>query len=170
MVRIAFALLFLVAAARAEENPGAQAHFENGRALYRLHKFEDAVREFNLGYAQLPLPEFLLDIGLAYRGLGDLPRARDAYRRFLDEAPQDHPRRKAAAAMLADLERAIVLVKPSAPPAPSQQSPPPQKRTGLIAALISVGVVVLVGAVVGIYFASSPRDPTPSLGETVFHF
>ncbi len=170
MARVAFAILFLVAAARAEENPGAQSHFENGRALYRLHKYEDAVREFNLGYAQLPLPEFLLDIGLAYRGLGDLPHARDAYRRFLDEAPQDHPRRKAAAAMLADLERAIALVKPNAPPqspAPPQTAP---RRTGLIAALVSVGVVVLVGATVGIYFAASPRDPTPSLGETVFHF
>jgi tetratricopeptide (TPR) repeat protein len=74
----------------------AKNHFEAGRALYYLGNYAEAIREFSAGYELTRKPEFLINLGQAYRKLEDLPRAAEMYQRFLDTAPPTAPEREQA--------------------------------------------------------------------------
>jgi tetratricopeptide (TPR) repeat protein len=179
-VRLAIALLLVTATARADgDDKLARAHFLAGRALYDAGSYQDAVREFWAGYKASPLPQFLVNLGQAYRKLDDLPHARAMYARFLKEAPADAPERpqvqkllervdgeiSARAAPPVDTETsASVKAQPS--PAPIAQRAPPSPAPLLVVErpaekptktkwqrywwLVPVGGVVVAGVVVGL--------------------
>lgn len=76
----------------------AEAHRARGKALYETQHFEEAVTEFSRGYALVPWPVFLFNLGQARRQLGDC-RAVFAFRRFLSDIEArspDDPARLAA--------------------------------------------------------------------------
>jgi tetratricopeptide (TPR) repeat protein len=172
-VRALFILLALSAPALAEDDPltSARTHFEAGRALYRVGNYPDALREFQLGYKLSPRPLFLINIGQCHRKLDDLPRAREAYQRFLDEAPADAPERAQVRDLLADVDREIALRPPKPPPPPPTAEPPPaavvvappppppeKKRSRAIhlAWIVPLGAVVITAAVLGGVLGSAP--------------
>lgn len=155
----------------------ARTHFEAGRALYNLGNYTDAIREFSAGYQLAPRPQFLVNLGQAYRKLGKLDRAREMYRRFLKEAPPDDPDRAQVQQLLKLLDAELASRPPPAPPpAATVVTPAPSPAAGHaapVAALTAtappkksfvrknwwifpVGAVVLTGLVVGIYFAARP--------------
>jgi tetratricopeptide (TPR) repeat protein len=155
----------------------ARTHFEAGRALYNLGNYTDAIREFSAGYQLAPRPQFLVNLGQAYRKLGKLDRAREMYRRFLKEAPPDDPDRAQVQQLLKLLDAELASRPPPAPPpAATPVTPAPSPAAGHaapVAALTAtappkksfvrknwwifpVGAVVLTGLVVGIYFAARP--------------
>lgn len=170
----------------------ARTHFEAGRALYNLGNYQDAIREFSAGYQLAPRPQFLLNLGQAYRKLGQLEKARDLYKRFLTDAPPDDPDRGQVQQILIDLEGELARQPPPAltpipelrstpaalaatptPPAPAatltvHAEPPPRKsflrRNWWI---FPVGAVVLAGAAVGIYFAVRPSNQLDCSGATL---
>jgi hypothetical protein len=67
-------------------------------------RYLDAVSQYQRGYATSNQPRFLLRIAESYKTLGDLPRARDYYRRYLAEAPKDDPDRPRGAEELHALD------------------------------------------------------------------
>jgi tetratricopeptide (TPR) repeat protein len=166
------------------QSDAARVRAEAGRRLYELGRYVDAIREFESGYALDPRPGFLVNIGQAYRQLGDLEDARDYYRRFLAEAPPDEPPartdRAAAAAILREIEGQLVLrqrardapEKPSAstpvvptktavreqpapaPPTPAEPARPARRLWWLIPVVVAVAAAG-VAVGVGVWLASS---------------
>jgi tetratricopeptide (TPR) repeat protein len=61
----------------------ARARYAAGEAAFKAGRYRPAVVEFEAGFAAVPKPGFLLNIGHAYRRLGDLHKARAAYKKFL---------------------------------------------------------------------------------------
>jgi hypothetical protein len=106
--RVALALaLVLVSALPAAAAPApeaetgaksaARAKLVEGMDLLKSGRYGEALKRFNEAYALVPSPLITYDFGLAYLGLGDRPRALEAFDTFLAEAhdaPADK-RRKA---------------------------------------------------------------------------
>lgn len=157
----------------------ARTHFEAGRALYNLGNYTDAIREFSAGYQLAPRPQFLVNLGQAYRKLGKLEQAREMYRRFLKEAPPDDPDRAQVQQLLQILDGELARrAPPPPPPAPAPvpvAAPTPSSSHAAPAAALTatapparksflrrnwwifpVGAVVVTGLIVGIYFAARP--------------
>jgi tetratricopeptide (TPR) repeat protein len=159
---------------QAEDDPvtRARTHFEAGSALYRVGNYNDALREFQLGYQLAPRPRFLLNIGQCHRKLDDLPQARAALQRFLDEAPADAAERGQVKELLADVEREIASRPPKPAPTPEPviaaptpapvtvvvTAPPPKKKSAVrhLAWIIPVSAVVIGAVVVGAVLGSQP--------------
>src|SRR5437762_702257 len=70
----------------------AREHFRKGMAKYTLEKWDEAIREFELGYTEESDPSFLYNIAQAHRLAGRNKPALDFYRRFLLRKP-DAPNR-----------------------------------------------------------------------------
>ena len=121
-------LLALCAAAGAEELDAAtksKAHFEAGRALYRIGSYSEALREFQAGYELAPRPQFLVNIGQAYRKLGEASRAKESFEKYLAAAPADSLERPQIERLVAELTREIAASSPPRTPAPPPQTAPP---------------------------------------------
>jgi len=168
----------------AESVARAKTHFEAGRALYNLGNYSDAIREFSAGYALVPRPQFLLNLGQAYRRQDDLPHAREMFKRFLADAPARDPDRRQAQLILDEIEDTL-LEQPRQPapperriadpyvgigpsPTPAAVSlvasplPPEKPRKSFMARhwwIIPVSAVLVAGASVGLYYAIKPADP-----------
>lgn len=61
----------------------SRARYAVGETAFKAGRYLQAVVEFEAGFAAVPKPGFLLNIGHAYRRLGDLHKARAAYKKFL---------------------------------------------------------------------------------------
>jgi hypothetical protein len=122
-VRALACALLLLSAAQANETTDAAArrHFLAGQAAYGSGRYAEALGEFTAGYALSPRPEFLYNIGLAYKNLGRTADAIDNLRRFVAAAPGSQyagPARQ----LLQQLEQ-----KPPPPKPPEPVKPPPPK-------------------------------------------
>jgi len=91
------------ALAPAPSHPSARAAYAAGVKAYQLEAYDDAVRHFTVAYQLDPRPALLHSIARAHDTRGDLPRARDFYRRHLAEDP-DSPRRAEVEARLRELD------------------------------------------------------------------
>jgi tetratricopeptide (TPR) repeat protein len=171
-----FAILASAATTRAQTQDAisrARTHFEAGRALYNLGNYTDAIREFSAGYQLAPRPQFLVNLGQCYRKLGgleNLTKARDLYRKFLDEASPGDPDREQVKSVLTDLEQEIAATPAAAPPPPPKAAEPEPQQNALVASappakkpfikrhwwIIPVTIVAAAGLAVGIYFAVKP--------------
>jgi hypothetical protein len=121
------------AAQSADASARSRKHFEAGRALYDLGNYEDALREFNAGYALLPRPLFLLNIGQCHRKLHDYAKAKQSFHEFLARAMKDEPARPRALTLLQEVEREEAEAAKEAarhPPAPSSAPPPASPPEG----------------------------------------
>ena len=120
---VAAALAAAPAAAAPPRQPDAEAraraHYEVGLGMYHLGNYADAVREFSAGYELSPRPEFLIDLGQAYRKLGALDKAAEMFRRYLATTGAEAPDRKQVAGLLDEVEREAA----ARPPAPSPTVP-----------------------------------------------
>lgn len=84
----------------------AKIHFEAGKTYYQKKKFRQAITEFEEGYTYVKKPAFLVNIAQCYRELGNQQKAREYYKRFLDEDPQT-PQREQVEAIIAELDAEI---------------------------------------------------------------
>jgi tetratricopeptide (TPR) repeat protein len=161
----------LARAATVEER--ARAHYEAGRVQYNLGHYAQAVREFAAGYELVPRPQFLVNLGQAYRRLGQLERAREMYQRFLAEAPDDDRARPQVQQLVAEVEREIAReIARTGQPAPAAAARPsleltpatraqaaPVERPGFWRRywwILPVGAAVVTALAVGIYFGTRP--------------
>jgi tetratricopeptide (TPR) repeat protein len=142
----------------------AKAHFDAGNAHYAAGRYKEAIIEFQAGHGLVPRPSFLLNLGQAYRKLGDLGRAKEAYVGYLRSLPEESPLRDQALKILAEIEVQLQgqerRPEPQPParaapvPAPQVEKPaaePPSRsgRLWLAAGLGAVGAA-LVGT--GVFF------------------
>jgi tetratricopeptide (TPR) repeat protein len=147
----------------------ARAHFQRGSQLYGRGDYAGSLREFSAGYEIAPRPEFLLNIGQAHRKLGDLPRARAFFEKYLASTPDSEPRRAQVKLTIAEIASELARVGPAAPaPAPVAAAAPapaspsvrsePRRRSRLWWLMLPAAVLVAAGAAVGIALAVAPRS------------
>jgi hypothetical protein len=107
-------------AARADERPGspseherrAKMHYEIGRAHFNMGEYDLAIREFETGYAEKPLPLFLYNMAQVALVAQRKPQALEYFERYLDaETPgASSAQRAEAAKRIAELKREHVVV------------------------------------------------------------
>ncbi|MBK7862145.1 MAG: hypothetical protein IPJ65_26725 [Archangiaceae bacterium] len=170
MLLLALALAF--GAADAEALKQAQTHFRAGKTHYDLGHYPEAISEFAAGYALVPRPEFLLNLGQAYRRNRELARAKEMFERYLEKAPANAPERQQVRETLAELAaQSEVDSAPSPPPsltpavkaAPAavqlEAQPGPARH---LAWAVPVAVVVVASVVTGIVLATRSTDACAS--------
>jgi len=98
-----------LAAGRADDaETEARRRFGRGKQLFDEHKFREAAQEFEAGYAVVPKPGFLLNIGHSYRRAGELEKARHYYQLFLEKDPDKaSPQRAEVQGYLKAIDQAI---------------------------------------------------------------
>jgi tetratricopeptide (TPR) repeat protein len=148
----------------------ARASFDRGTALYAVEHWDEAIREFEAGFIEEPLPSFLYNIAQAHKHAGRPAKAVAYYQKYLDLLPNAPDRAQVeqeiaelgAAPPVAPAPAAAAVVPPA--PAPADGPPPPiYKRWWLWAAVGAV--VVIAGAAVAIGVATSrPAYPSTDLG------
>jgi tetratricopeptide (TPR) repeat protein len=106
----------------------ARMHFQAGETFYKLGNYREAVREWAAGYDLVPKPEFLIDLGQAYRQLDDLEHAHAAFRKYLAEAPASDRRRPEVAQIDRRIEEQLAARR--APATPAERPRPPPAATG----------------------------------------
>jgi len=159
--------------------------YAQGEAAFKAGRYDDALTEFEAGFAAVPRAGFVLNIGHVYRKIGKLRNARSAYKKYLLMEP-DSKFRDNVLAVIAEIDsalaeedraespaespaRSIALAPPPTAPAPAllAVSPAFQARgrdTARSAPLyrrawfwVAVGAVV-VSAGAGIYLWRRPAD------------
>lgn len=115
----------------------AKAQFELGQAHNKLGNYQQAMADFEAGYACVPLPLFLYDIAQMARLSGQRAKALEFYRRYLAAEPNARERvyvqrsigvlskAHATDAPPPPSPRAPPLIAPTAPPPTAVVAPPP---------------------------------------------
>jgi tetratricopeptide (TPR) repeat protein len=185
LIVLVLALAASTARAAPSQEELARSHFVAGEQEYARGRWQEALHEFQLGYALSPRPEFLINFAQVYRKLGDYDAAARECRRYLATAP---PPELAAQAerLLQQIDEERAQVPPPAPPpkpapvvtaplvtapvvtapvvtAPVIVAPPPapppknKKRTWIAPVVISCVVVAAAAVTVGVVFGLPPR-------------
>jgi tetratricopeptide (TPR) repeat protein len=66
----------------------ARVHFTVGRGHVQRHEYDQAMREFELGYRLKPLPLFLYNIGRVAQVAGKYERSLEAFEEYLERYPR----------------------------------------------------------------------------------
>ncbi|MBL8949904.1 MAG: tetratricopeptide repeat protein [Myxococcaceae bacterium] len=117
-------LLLSLAAPVADDVNRAKVHYQAGKTHYDLGNYSEAIREFAAGYALAPKPEFLINLGQAYRASGDLRTALDMYQRYLEKAPANAPQRAQVQGLMNDLRAELADSAPRKEPEPVAATEP----------------------------------------------
>jgi hypothetical protein len=117
-------LLLASAAPSPDDLARAKVHFQAGKTHYDLGNYSEAIREFAAGYALAPRPDFLINLGQAYRAAGDRRTALDMFERYLEKAPPNAPLRRQVQGLISDLRAELAKETPPEPAAPAE---PPRK-------------------------------------------
>lgn len=155
------------ASAPAAKDPGAL--FAEAEAAYQAGRFQDAIDRLKEAQAIAPDPILLYNLARAYEALGELERARDAYRAFI-EADPDTSDRGAIEGRIRSLEALIEERAKEKPGAnePAQPKPATKEVSASPAPWIVAGVGVVglgVGGVLGglsLGASSDAEDPSTS--------
>jgi tetratricopeptide (TPR) repeat protein len=157
-----------VAHAETASERAARRHYERGKKLFNLQKFDEALVEFQKAYDADPIPDFLFNIGQCQRNLGDYQAAIFSFKNFLKSDPETE-RRDQVARLIEELERKVdeddtarLGLGKQPKPGPTEAERPVYKKwwfwTGV--AVVSVGAV-------GIYAATADGTPKTTLGNVV---
>jgi tetratricopeptide (TPR) repeat protein len=82
----------------------AKKLFYQGRQLFDLRRFDQALEKYEAAFEAKALPEFLFNIGQCHRNLDNFDEAIFSFRRFLQLEPET-PRREQIEALIAELEQ-----------------------------------------------------------------
>ncbi len=174
MGAVALAILLLasaraIAAGGGEGREAAREHFNKGTTQYTLNHYEEAILEFEAGYAAEPEPAFLYNLAQAHAKLGHTRVAIDFYRKYLElgATAEDTPQVREIIDRLTHELEAPKLPPPVVAPPPKPlappidvTTPPPSKRTWAIGVGVAVAVVV-IAAVIGLSVGLT-RDQEPA--------
>lgn len=169
-------LLARPALGREDHRELARDHFRRGTALYTLNHYQQAIDEFEAGYAESPEPAFLFNLAQAHARLGEKALALDFYSKYLElgALPADVPLVKENIERLSRELEAATAPKPASPP-PPQPTPPtvvappraievaaPQPSPTRHPWAIGVGIaaaVAVIALVIGLSVGLSGREP-----------
>ena len=147
-------------------------HVAQGRRLYLLGRYQEAIAEYRRAYELRADPEFLMDTAEAYRQLGATERALFYYERYLAAAP-NAPDREIVEDRITELELVkapppIAAPAPGAPPAIAAKPRPVWKRWWLWTAVgVAVGAGITAAALAS--RSTGPTVPTTDLGDRKFY-
>lgn len=82
----------------------AQGHYRAGEALYKIGRYEEAVREFLAGYDLSGKPLFLFNIGQCYKKIGQLEQAKSYFEEFIRRDPNS-PYKKLAEEEIKEIDK-----------------------------------------------------------------
>jgi hypothetical protein len=116
------------AAVDAKADRQAREHVRKGAEAFRDGRYDAAMAEFEAGYAAVPRPGFLLNMGHVQRQAGNLARARDYYRRYLDLEP--------GSAQRATVEKALREIDASLRGGAAAPGTPPPRRPVALASTV----------------------------------
>jgi tetratricopeptide (TPR) repeat protein len=193
---VAFALLSVAGAARADDTQQAREHYERGTAFYDLGQYREAAHEYEEAFKVRNDPALLFNIGQAYRFGADYASALRAYRSYLRRLP-DARNRTEVLGHIGTLQRLVdeqrralsspstgtmapngeprpepgelhpLTLTPSAPPPPPPR--PLARRWWLWTSL--AGALVVAGAAVGVGVAvTTPNNAAAPPGTIAIHF
>jgi tetratricopeptide (TPR) repeat protein len=184
MHRLLLALCLVTVAAPATEHvayaddPGersAKRHYDRGKKLFGLQKFEEALEQFQKAYDASPIPDFLFNIGQCQRNLGDYEAAIFSFKRFLKLDPETEKREKVEE-LIDDLQRKIdegnterlklgTTKKKQKPEKDLEtEGSPVYKKWWFWTGIAVVGV----GVGAGLYLATKSSAPDTDLGNIEF--
>src|SRR5262249_3222378 len=128
----------------------ARAHFLAGQGDYAAGRYEEALHEFEVGYALAPRPEFLINFAQTYRKLGRPHDAVVHIEQYLATGP--------APALADEARRLLIVVRqeeaqaPRPTPAPLVMAPPPppppqvkKSRAWIWGVVVGAAAVVAAG-------------------------
>lgn len=132
----------------------ARKHYEAGRALYQVGKYDQALVEFDEGFRLTLRVNSLINLAQCYRQLGRIAEARAHYEKYVALAPADD-------AMRQEVQQILAALPPPEPPAPKLEPPetpaplavpaeprPPWQRDPAAATLLATGAAAIVVGVV----------------------
>jgi tetratricopeptide (TPR) repeat protein len=112
-----------LAQSEAQKKQAAKAHWEKAARLYDLLKYGEAIQEYEEAYLLVPEPEFLYNMGQAYR-LWDKPDdALRCYKNYLRNRA-DAPNRAEVERRIAELEKTVEERRRTGTAPPPPQPPP----------------------------------------------
>ncbi|HVT08719.1 MAG TPA: tetratricopeptide repeat protein [Polyangia bacterium] len=146
-------------------------HVAQGRRLYLLGRYQEAIAEYRRAYELRADPQFLMDTAEAYRQLGATERALFYYERYLAAAP-NAPDREIVEDRITELELVKapppVQAPPAGPPALAAKPRPVWKRWWLWTAVgVAVGAGITAAALSS--RSSGPAVPATDLGDRKFY-
>jgi hypothetical protein len=173
---VVLALLSLVALAGADSGAptkeNARIHFKAGSAFLEIGEYEKAIAEYLEAYRLLPAPDFLFNIGQAYRlkgTPGDRQQAARYYRQYIKQKP-DGVGVAEAKQHLAIIEKEPGLIIQETPPpalwTEPTVAPPPPKPTPATATIVAPPPTV-VDPPKALVTATAP-GPTPLVRRPAF--
>ncbi len=147
-------------------------HVAQGRRLYLLGRYQEAIAEYRRAYELRADPQFLMDTAEAYRQLGATERALFYYERYLAAAP-NAPDREIVEDRITELELVKAPPATAAPagaaqPAIAAKPRPLWKRWWLWTAIgVAVGAGVTAAALST--RSTAPAVPVTDLGNGKFY-
>jgi tetratricopeptide (TPR) repeat protein len=170
IIAIAVPATARVAHAEDATERAAKRHYDRGKKLFDLQKFQEALDEFQKAYDATPIPDFLFNIGQCHRNLGDYQAAIFSFKKFLKLDPEA-PNREQVEQLIDDLQRKIdegdtqrLGLRDKKPKNPETGDRPVYKKGWFWATLAVVGA----GAGVGVYLATRSSAPDTTFGNIVF--
>ncbi len=170
-----------------EDKEKAAAHYKEGKKLFDLGKFPEAIAEWEKGYAAKEDKAFLINLGHAHREMGNFDKAIFYYKRYLVGIDDNAPQRAAVLEYISVLEAKRVEAQrkaeeeakakearnnpppdlsvkkePKDKPLPPPPPPPPEEGGILTKWWFWTGVAVVVGGgvAIGVVASSSGKDFT----------
>ena len=131
LLRVLACAMTIAGTAEAAPPPSARASYEEGLQAYQQQRYQPAADAFERAYAISGTPLILFNIGQCYRKLGVVPRALEAYRRYLAIAPTTDPPATAneARGYIRELEAPAPRPEPLPTLTPSPSSTPTATAT-----------------------------------------
>lgn len=93
------------------ERVEARQRYQQGVVFYRAERYREAIAEFTAAYAAWDNPLILYSLGQSYEHLLEVPRAIDAYTRFLAAVPEDDARRAEVTAKVDTLRLLLATLR-----------------------------------------------------------
>ncbi|MBI2894490.1 MAG: PEGA domain-containing protein [Deltaproteobacteria bacterium] len=88
----------------------ARRRYAQGVAFFRADRYEEAIAEFTEAYRLWQNPTILYSLAQSNEALLRVSRAIEHYRRYLETAPADDPRREEVESTIAGLDRLLATV------------------------------------------------------------
>lgn len=196
LIVVVLALVAPLAHAAPSQEELARSHFVAGEEEYARGRWQDALHEFQLGYALSPRPEFLINFAQVYRKLGDYEAAERECQRYLATAPPSELQAQAERLLQQIRDERAKAPAPAPPQPPPQRplqplapklapravaapaivatapttTPPPKRRTWIAPVVVSCALVAAAAVTVGLVFGLPARDTfkTAPLGTVDF--
>jgi tetratricopeptide (TPR) repeat protein len=128
----------------------ARAHFRKGMAQYVLNHYDEAIVEFEAGFAAEPLPAFLFNLAQSHARAGRKEKAIEFYRKYLEMgAPQQD-----VVMVQEAIER---LERELRPPPPSVDAPPK-----MVTETVTPAPIAVTAAPVVVMPATVAETPAPA--------